>query len=158
MIKGLDPGPSMLKENLDLVYGMIMILALANVIGAAQCMLLASPLARLTLIPGPILAAAVVVLCFLGSYGVRNSFGDVAATLVFGVLGYTMVKTKYPRAPLLVGVVLGKTAELNFHLSVQLFGNFFFLRPITFVILVLLLVGISLPLWKERRRRRRSEA
>lgn len=158
MIKGLDPGPSMLKENLDLVYGMIMILALANVIGAAQCMVFASPLARLTLIPGPILASAVVILCFLGSYGVRNSFGDMAATLSFGVLGYVMVKTKYPRAPLLVGVVLGKAAELNFHLSVQLFGNFFFFRPITFVILILLLVGISLPLWTERRRKRRTAA
>ena len=156
MIKGLDPGPGMLKDHLDLVYGLVMILALANVLGAAMCMALASPLARLTLIPGPVLASLVILLCFLGSYGVRNNFGDVLSTLSFGVLGYVMVKAGFPRAPLLVGVVLGKTAELNFHLSVQLFGPFFFLRPITLVILILLFVGIFAPILRTRWRKRRA--
>ncbi len=158
MIKGLDPGPGMLKEHLDLIYGMVMILALANIIGAAMCMAFASPLARLTLIRGPILASGVVLLCFLGSYGVRNNFGDVITTLVFGVIGYVMVKAKYPRAPLLVGVVLGKAAELNFHLSVQLFGTFFFLRPIAFIILILLFLGIFMPILTARRRKGRLSA
>ncbi|NWG76134.1 MAG: tripartite tricarboxylate transporter permease, partial [Rubrivivax sp.] len=155
MIKGIDPGPGMLKEHLDLIYGMVMILALANIVGAGMCMVFASPLARLTLIPGPVLASLVVLLCFLGSYGVRNNFYDVLSTLVFGMLGYVMVKGKYPRAPLLVGVVLGKTAELNFHLSVQLFGPFFFIRPIALMILILLLLGIFLPILRARWQRDR---
>ncbi|MBI4632519.1 MAG: tripartite tricarboxylate transporter permease [Deltaproteobacteria bacterium] len=156
MVKGIDPGPGMLEEHLDLIYGMIMILALANVIGAAMCMTFAAPLARLTLIRGPILSALVVLLCFLGSYGVRNSFYDIAATLIFGLLGYVMIKARYPRAPLLVGMVLGKAAELNFHLSVQLFGNFFLFRPITFTIFILLVLGLTLPILLARRRKGRE--
>ncbi len=119
-----------------------------------MCMGFSAPLARLTLIPGPIISSLVVLFCFLGSYGVKNSFYDIVATLCFGILGYIMVKAKYPRAPLLVGVVLGKAAELNFHLSVQLFGNFFFLRPIAFGVLILLLLGIALPVFQKRRNRR----
>ena len=69
-------------------------------------------------------------------------------------MGYVMVKAKFPRAPLLVGMVLGKAAELNFHLSVQLFGNLFFLRPITLFIFFLILLGLFLPTltakWKGR--------
>jgi len=156
IVKGIDPGPSMLKENLDLIYGMIMILALANIIGAAICMLFSAPLARLTLIPGPIVSSMVVLFCFLGSYGVKNNFYDILATLFFGFLGYIMVRSKYPRAPLLVGVVLGKAAELNFHLSLQLFGNFFFLRPITFFIFFLIVLGLALPPFLARRKRRRA--
>jgi putative tricarboxylic transport membrane protein len=103
-------------------------------------MAFSAPLARLTLIPGPIISSMVVLFCFLGSYGVRNSFYDILATLFFGLLGYIMVRTKFPRAPLLVGVVLGKAAELNFHLSLQLFGNLFFLRPIALFIFFLIVV------------------
>jgi len=63
-----------------------------------------------------------------------------------------MVMSKFPRAPLLVGVVLGKAAELNFHLSLQLFGNFFFLRPIAFFIFFLIVLGLALPPILARRR------
>ncbi len=154
IVKGIDPGPGMLKENLDLIYGMILILAMSNIVGACICMAFSAPLARLTLIRGPIIASMVVLLCFLGSYGVRNNFYDVLTTLLFGILGYVMVKAKFPRAPLLVGMVLGKAAELNFHLSLQLFGNFFFLRPITLFIFFLILLGLFLPgllaRWKGR--------
>jgi len=154
IIKGIDPGPGMLKENLDLIYGLILILVLANIIGALMCIALSAPLARLTLIRGPIISVMVVLLCFLGSYAVRNSFYDVIATLVFGILGYFMVKARFPRAPLLVGMVLGKAAELNFHLAVQLFGPLFFLRPISFLLLLLVILGLFLPKLMERWKKR----
>jgi TctA family transporter len=64
-----------------------------------------------------------------------------------------MVKTKFPRAPLLVGVVLGKAAELNFHLSLQLFGSFFWLRPIALFLFFLIVLGLALPPFLARRRR-----
>lgn len=150
MLSGIDPGPEMLNEYLYVVYSMVMVLALANIGGAAICLAFANTLARITNIRGSILAPLVFILAALGSYGVRSNFGDVIMTFVLGLVGYAMKKAGYPRAPLLIGLVLGKIAELNFHLSVQLFGHLFFLRPIAFTILVLIFLGALLPLFSAR--------
>jgi putative tricarboxylic transport membrane protein len=51
VLLGIQPGPSMVGSNLNLTYTIVWSLALANVLGAGLCILLAVPIARLTLIP-----------------------------------------------------------------------------------------------------------
>ena len=49
LMHGIVPGPAMLSENLDITYVMVICLALANVLGAGLCFLLAPALAAATL-------------------------------------------------------------------------------------------------------------
>ncbi|PJE28128.1 Tripartite tricarboxylate transporter TctA family protein [Pseudooceanicola marinus] len=48
---GIQPGPGMLTQDIDLTYLMIWSLALANILGAGACFLFSRHLAKLTLIP-----------------------------------------------------------------------------------------------------------
>ncbi|MFQ6078335.1 MAG: hypothetical protein ACE5NJ_04260 [Thermodesulfobacteriota bacterium] len=60
-----------------------------------------------------------------------------------------MKKFAYPRAPVVIGLVLGHIVEKNFHISLQLFGWHFLLRPLSLVLLILLAMVTTLPLWRK---------
>jgi TctA family transporter len=53
---GIQPGPTMMKENLDLIYTAIWSLAIANIFGAGLCILLSRPITSLTYIRFSVLA------------------------------------------------------------------------------------------------------
>src|SRR3546814_17112652 len=48
ILLGVEPGITMVTQNLSLVYTIIWTLAIANVVGAGTCILLAGPIARLS--------------------------------------------------------------------------------------------------------------
>jgi TctA family transporter len=60
-----------------------------------------------------------------------------------------MERFGYNRPALLLGFVLGETIERNFEVSLKAYGPWFFLRPISIAIIVLMLVCM---LWPNRRR------
>ena len=62
-------------------------------------------------------------------------------TLIFGWFGYLMVRYRWPRAPLVLGLVLGDVAERYLWISVARYGSAWLTRPIV-VILILLIVGV----------------
>src|SRR5210317_1849088 len=53
---GMSPGPSMIRQDLDITYTIVWSLALANVIGAGLCVALSGQIARLTTIRFTLLA------------------------------------------------------------------------------------------------------
>ncbi len=68
-----------------------------------------------------------------------------------GVLGYAFVRLEYPIVAFLLGFIVGPLAELNFMRSYQITGGhleLIFLRPICAVLLVLSLLVIARPLWR----------
>ncbi|WP_224654166.1 tripartite tricarboxylate transporter permease, partial [Escherichia coli] len=76
-------------------------------------------------IPEEILMPAIVVLCLLGSYSIANSTFDVLIMLVFGLLGYVMLKVGLPLAPMLLALILAPIVETNFRRSMLLSHNDF---------------------------------
>jgi TctA family transporter len=98
---GIQPGPRMVQENLDLIFTIIWSFAIANTMGAALCFFLSPALARLTWIPFARLAPAIVVTIFFGAFQSSENFGDIYAMLGLGMLGWMMKKLGWPRAPFL---------------------------------------------------------
>lgn len=156
LIIGITPGPEMLGAKADVAFSMVVSMALANVLGALMCFPVISPLVRLTTIRTGILVPIVLVLCILGAYGVRENMGDIILLVVFGLVGFAMKKGAYPRAPMLIGLVLGHAAEMNLHLSFELFGPAFFIRPISLTILVVLIMGLLAPVISKKQARGRG--
>jgi len=74
--------------------------------------------------------------------------GDLVITLIFGILGYFTKVYDYPKAPFVLGLVLGRIAEGNFNLSYDLYGLSFITRPITFVIFLVVLWALADPIIK----------
>jgi TctA family transporter len=100
-----------------------------------------------------VLTPVILVLIFIGSYTSNNHYGDIVLTLVFGGLGYLMVVGGWPRAPFVLGLVLGKIAESYLYISVARYDASWLTRP---VVLVLLAMALAVILWPLLQRRRKT--
>jgi putative tricarboxylic transport membrane protein len=147
---GIQPGPRMVQENLDLIFTIIWSFAIANTIGAALCLFLSPALARLTWVPFAKLAPAVVVTIFFGAFQSSQHFGDIYAMLALGLFGWLMKQLGWPRAPFLVGFVLTKPTEQYLWLSISRYEFEWLLRPGVIALGLLLLASI---VWTVRGKR-----
>lgn len=154
LIKGIVPGPELLKTNLPLVFSFVWIIVITNVITVAICFLFINQLVRLTEIRGSLLIPTITVFILLGAYVDAKSWFAVALTLVAGAIGYIFVRFDWPRPPLILGLVLGSLAEKNLFTSYQAYGSEMFLRPI---VLAILLVGASVVGWSLIQAYRRNQ-
>jgi putative tricarboxylic transport membrane protein len=118
--------------------------------------LLAKYIARLTYLRGHILAPLLLAIIVLGTYASKNNPMDVVYVFVFGALGYLMKELNYSRAPLILGFVLTNAIESYLHISLRSFGPTFFMRPISLIIIGLLVLGLVWPSISRRLRRGRG--
>ena len=153
LLLGLQPGPEFLKEHLNLAYGLAFVLIGANFVGALALILLAKHLAKITLIPGHFLAPILVSLVVVGAYATENHFTDVLFVFIFGALGVAMKVYGYSRPALLLGFVLAPLLENYLFISLNTYGPTFFMRPISLAIMVLIILGIFMPLYRYLRAR-----
>lgn len=151
-LQGIMPGPDMLDKYLILTFSMVWTLVVANIITVAASLLFLNQLAKLTLIRGSILIPFILFLAFIGSYTSNNHLGDLIVFLFFGLLGYLMVRCHWPRAPLVLGFVLGKIAENNFYISTIRYGASWLRRPVVLILMILTLVVIGYPFIRLRKR------
>lgn len=157
-LMGLVPGPDMLTIHLSVTYSMVWTIALANVITVVVCFLFLNHLARLTNVRGHLLIPVILVLVFIGAYTSNNHYGDLLVTLLFGGIGYLMVVGGWPRAPFVLGLVLGKIAENYLYISVARYEAAWLSRPIVLVLFALAIAVILYPLIQSRRSRPEGEA
>ena len=141
---GVEPGIGMLERHLDLTFIIIWSLALANVIGAGTCLFLARPIARLTLIPFMLLAPFMIVIIYSAAYQASQSWADLAALFVLGVLGMYMKRFGWSRPALLIGFVLAVRLDASVYQSVQVYGMSFLERTGVQVLLALIAVSVFL--------------
>ncbi len=153
-LTGLVPGPDMLTRHLPVTYSMVWTLVLANVVTVALCFPLLPYLARLTTIRATRLVPFLMLLVFLGAYTANNSWGDVLVAIAFGGLGYVMVSFGWPRAPLVLGLVLGDIAERYLWISVARYGWDWLGRPAVVVLITLTVAVLVVPILQEWRARR----
>ncbi|OGA13112.1 MAG: hypothetical protein A3G25_18725 [Betaproteobacteria bacterium RIFCSPLOWO2_12_FULL_63_13] len=148
LILGLEPGPEFMREHMDLGVGLAMVLAFANVAAAAVMILFAPWIARITFLRGHVLAPLLLAVVVLGTFASKNNPMDVVYVFVFGALGYVMKILGYSRAPLILGFVLTGAMETYLHISIRTYGLFFFTRPISLIIIALLVLGLGWPFFK----------
>ncbi len=156
LILGITPGPKMLTDHVPTVFAMAWTVAIANIIGAAQTLVFAKRMARCAFIRTSVLVPVILVFVMLGSYTSTNSMGDLVITLIFGILGYFMSRYKYPKGPLVLGLVLGRIAEVNFNISYKLYGVNFLMRPFTSLILLLVVWALLGPIMKSYVKKRKE--
>jgi TctA family transporter len=156
LILGLAPGPDMLTKHLVITYSMVWTIVLANIITVVASLAFLNHLAKLTTIRGPLLIPFLVLLTFVGAYTASNSMGDVIVALIFGGLGYLMVRFGWPRAPLVLGLVLGNIVESYLWVSTARYGAAWLARPGVLVLIALACLVVAWPFFQERRIRARA--
>lgn len=143
-ILGIVPGPPMLTSHLGLIYGMAWVIAFGSLVASLTGLAVAPFLARVAQVPGPILVPFIFTFAYLGVYAASLNPGEILFMAVFGILGLVGRRYKYSLPAVLIGFILGQIIEKNFYLSVIFQGLHFFYRPLSDVLLLLivaLLVG-----------------
>jgi len=140
---------------------------LGNIVGLIVVLTTVPWWAAILRIPFSIIAPVIIVVCAIGAYTVNNSMFDVVMMLVFGVFGYLFKKLKYPLAPLVLALVLGKGAESSFRQamllsegSLSIFWSNALVGSIATLAVVLLLWPVwgAMKAWAKAREHRASAA
>ncbi|SDK25855.1 tripartite tricarboxylate transporter permease [Aliiruegeria lutimaris] len=151
MIHGFIPGPDMLARNLDVTYSMVWSIAVANILGAGICFLLSGQFAKISMLRYTLVLPLIMVIIYVGAYQGSRSWGDLLVLLFFGVLGWVMKRLKWPRPPLILGLILGVMIERYMAISVMRYDAAWLLRPGVIVLLSLSLLTIARPFIRELR-------
>lgn len=138
VLLGIQPGITLVETRLDLTYTIIWSLALANIVGAGLCVLLARYVARLTQIPFVYLAPFMIMITMFAAYQATRSIADLVALIVMGAVGLYMRRFGWPRPALLIGFVLAPGAEGYLYQAVQFYDWGWIWRPG-----VLIIAGIT---------------
>jgi putative tricarboxylic transport membrane protein len=142
---GIQPGPLLLENEPDLVWGLLASLLIGNVILLVLNLPLAPVWAKLLQIPRPYLYAGILFFASIGGYAANSSTVDLVLLLVFGVLGFVMRRYGLPVLPAIIGVILGPRAELQLRRALQLSdGDLSGLANTWFSIGVYVVVGLVL--------------
>ena len=156
LIHGITPGPEMLTEHLDVTYTLVWTLAIANILGSGICFLFANQLAAIARVRIGILAPVVLSITFIGAFQGTRQWGDIFALLGFGILGWIMKRARWPRPPLLLGLVLGGLIERYMFISYQRYEFDWLTRPIVLGVFAVTLYGVLKPTLSEFFKRRQK--
>ncbi len=138
---GIQPGPAIVTEHLDLMYLIVWAFAIASIAGAFLCFLATGSLAKLTKVPFAVLGPGLLVVMLLGAFQEGGQLGDLWVMVVLGVVGFFLKATGMPRAPFLIGFVLAIPMERYYYLTANLYdGTSWMTRPGVLVFAALLVV------------------
>ena len=149
MIHGLVPGPDMLTRNLSVTYSMVWSVALANILGAGICFMFSNQFAKIAAIRFAVIVPLILSVVFIGAFQGSRQWGDLFTLLFFGVLGWVMKRMRWPRPPVILGVVLGGIVERYLFISVERYGTDWLWRPVVMIVFVISLIGLARPLLRE---------
>lgn len=119
-IQGFVPGPLLMRESPDLLYA-----AVGGLLGGSIfIMLLGWPLGRLllkvVLLDRKVVLPVALGVTIIGVYSLQRSVFDIYVLMVFGVIGYFMLRYGYSVAAAAVGMILGPGLEANLRLGLLL--------------------------------------
>ncbi len=140
MIHGITPGPSVMVEQPELFWGLVVSMLIGNLILLVLNIPLIGLWVRMLSIPYKFLYPPVILFICIGVFSVNNSVFDVLICCFFGVFGYALRKLECEPAPMLLAFILGPLMEENFRRALILSGGdfgTFFTRPISLVLLVI---------------------
>lgn len=148
-IQGLTPGPSLVRDQMPMVYVLILAAILSQAVMLLFSVGAGFGLTNLLDIPTKVLAPCIMVFCVAGSFACRNAMFDVFLMFVFGIAGYLMKQFDFSLPGVVLGIVLGGIADNQLIRSHQLFGanmlRAFFTRPVSLVLVVVIVFSVVWP-------------
>jgi putative tricarboxylic transport membrane protein len=161
VLHGLEPGPLLLIEHEGVMFSLIVSLTISCIVATVFGFAVTRWLSLITLVDVHILVPAVVAISLVGAYAIESKIEDVVMATVAGVLGYYMIKFRFPRVTLVIALVLGDLAERSFHQTMQIADNdwtIFVRRPISLTLLLLVVLSLSVPALRLAWARRKAAA
>jgi putative tricarboxylic transport membrane protein len=156
MIHGLAPGPMLMVEHPETIYGMFMILIISDFFMLVIPLPLMKLGQKVIMVPRSYLFPIILILCCVGAYGTNQSLFDVKVMVFFGVVGYLLKKWDLSPAAMLIAFILGPMTEVYLRQGLKMSGGdplIFVTRPIALLFLILTVATIVWTAWRRRRDR-----
>ena len=152
----IEVGPAMLKNNLDITYSIVWLLALANVVGTIICIAASGGIAKLTTIRFALLAPFLFMIISFAAFQSGQNLMDLVALFAIGFLGLFMRRFDWSRPAFLIGFVLSNPAETYANQAVQIAqsrfrkgfeeGIDYIFSPIVIILLIITVISVVLGL------------
>lgn len=156
MVQGMIPGPMLMLEHPEIIYGLFVLLILTDIVGAIVVALPFITLVRrlFKTLDYTLLFPGVIVCCTVGVYSEEFDPFGLKIMLILGFLGYLMKKGNFSIPPLILAFILGPILERNTRTALLISGGsplVFFQSPIALTLLVLTALSLFWVIWKKTR-------
>ncbi len=151
LILGIQPGPTMITQHLDLVWTLIWALVVGNLIAVTFLLFITRWVAVLTFINATMLVPFIIVLVVIGAFVNEGQWENLVILVGMSMIGYAMLRANWPRAPFVIGLVLGRIAEESLHKALDLWGFSFFTRPLSLVLIGMIVATITFAIYRSRK-------
>ncbi len=154
----VSPGPRLMIDEPQIFWAVIISMYLGNLVLLILNLPLIPYIAKILAVPRNFLIPFILFFTLMGAYIGQNNATELLLLVAFGVVATAFRFADYPLAPLLIGFILGPLLENNFSRAVNLYDGVGFIweRPMTLGLLVLAVVLVVLPSYRQRRARARA--
>ena len=152
----IEVGPAMLRDNLDITYSIVWLLALANVVGTLLCIAASGGIAKLTTIRFTLLAPFLFMLISFAAFQSGQNLMDLVALFAIGLIGIMLRRFDWSRPAFLIGFVLADPAETFANQAVQIAtfrfkkgmaeGLEFIFSPIVIILIIITVISVVIGL------------
>jgi len=149
-LHGLMPGPAFMATERHYFDLIIILMAVGMFFSYIFGLLGSNLMLKMLKFPKWAIVPVISLLCVVGSFALKNSISDVYFMIGFGIIGYIFERAKYPVSPMVLALILGSIIEVSFRQALIIAGSVnglilsFFARPISVVILILLVGSLIL--------------
>lgn len=154
---GFVPGPSLVKEHLDVIYSIALILAMSSLLGQTLLFSFSNQISKIALIRYNIIVVLIISFVVLGALSANRHVFDLIAVVLVGLLSYFMRLWRYPRAALILGFILGRRVEKYFWISWSAYGFDFLLKPSVVIMLIIVAVMLGFSVWRKGRGKSKAQ-
>ncbi|MES3518205.1 MAG: tripartite tricarboxylate transporter permease [Natronomonas sp.] len=141
LMHGLVPGPGMFQGSVHVSYATFLSVGIGGIFLLFIGLLTAKHLSQVAYLDMKLTVPPVIILCMIGTYALSLSMLDVMTAIIFGVLGYMMIKYNYSIISFILGLILGPIIENNVFRSLELGDVGIFVGAPLRILLIVLIVG-----------------
>ena len=133
MVHGLQPGPLFFTSNPHIVNVVFIAFFVAMIFVFLFQLFGMKLFTRVLTVPKQYLFPVIFVLTVVGAYTTNSSIFDIWVMILFGVVGFFLVRNGFPIAPMILGFILGPLLETYMRRALMTSGNAadFFTNPIS---------------------------
>jgi len=150
MTLNITPGPTLFRDNPEVVWGLIASLLIANVVLLIMNVPMVKIFVKILSVPAWILLPGVTMVSTTGIFALTGSYFDLLMLIGFGVLGYFLRKLDVPTVPVILGILLGGNMEDALRRAMTLSDgdpSYLFSSPIAIGLWIAAILGFVAPMF-----------
>jgi putative tricarboxylic transport membrane protein len=148
----ITPGPRLMEDQPEVFWAVIISMYLGNLVLLILNLPLIPYIAKLLTVPRHYLIPFVIFFSLIGAYIGQNNATELLIMIGLGCMATILRFGGFPLPPLIIGFILGGMLEDNLGRAMRKAGGMEFMweRPMTLAILLLALVLLIYPIWRDR--------